>query len=93
MDFVCIKKCFWLSLIEEGQVISVDSEDEIPLSVRPFFEPKEKVEAEKTEDTIEENNEIEKLQAELDALGVPYDRRWGKAKLENALNLARRDKR
>ena len=93
MEFVCIKKCFWLSLIEENQVITVDKEEEIPPSVRPYFESKEKVEAEKIEAEEGKVDEVETLMTELEELGVSYDRRWSKTTLEGKLQLARRDKK
>ena len=95
-EYVCIHPCFWESLIEEDQVITVDNDEQIPLSVRPFFKSmtEEEVENSKveTEKENEENvDEIERLRAELEAFGKAFDRRWGRAKLENALTLAKRD--
>ncbi len=91
MNLICIKTCFWGTLITEGQVITVDSESEIPPSVRPFFDVQEKVEAEKI--IVKENkiNEITELRNELEKLGKPFDLRWSKATLEGKLQVARRD--
>ncbi|MDP2218542.1 MAG: hypothetical protein Q8J68_14790 [Methanolobus sp.] len=87
-NWLCTHKCFWESLVEEGQIITVDDIEEIPFSVRPFF--KDMAEISKVE-PVNEANEIEKLQMELEAMGKGFDRRWGKSKLMNTLQLARRD--
>lgn len=92
MDFICTHRCFWLSLIEEGQLVQVKDESEIPPSVRPFFETKEKVVAEKKEIVEAQMSELEEVRAELDKLGIPFDKRWSLVKLKNKLQLAKRDK-
>lgn len=42
------------------------------------------------EGTDKANDEVENLRGQLDALSKPYDRRWGKDKLEQELNKAKR---
>ena len=94
MEFVCIRTCFWDTLIKEGEVISKGSKEEIPPSVRPYFKSKTEVEAvaEKTEETEEtdEVDEVAGLQSELDALNIGFDRRWGTKKLKFALSQAKK---
>ena len=115
-EYVCVHPCFWESLIEEGQVITVENDEQIPLSVRPFFKSMtENCQRENeiygrspaslasfaiaeikgfnvTEEKDEENvDEIERLRMELESFGKAFDRRWGRAKLENVLTLAKRD--
>jgi len=92
MDFICIKKCFWDTLIEENELITVPNESAIPPSIRPFFNSKKEADALKAEIKEEsEDEKIEQLRAELDILGKPYDRRWGSGRLEGILQLAKRD--
>lgn len=91
IEVVCTKTCFWLSLITEGQVIPVENEDEIPPSVRPFFVSKEEAKISEVKVIEEKADEIEKIQMELEAMGKPVDRRWGLAKLQEVLTLAKRD--
>ncbi len=87
MKFVCIKTCFWVSLITRNQVVSVKEESEIPESVMPFFEKMEdfvKAEEEKKatevkpeEITVSPDDNLETLQEKADKLvGFAYDRRW-----------------
>ena len=91
-EFTCIRKCFWESLIEEGDIIKVEKDSDIPFSVRPFFDCKNKVDSSKEEIKENEVDKIDVLREEFESLGIPYDRRWGKTKLENSLQLAKRDK-
>ena len=92
IDFVCVKKCFWVSLREQDQIISVNDESDIPPSVRPFFDFKDKVEEEKASEEDVKVKRIAEIKAELEAMKVSYDSRWGIAKLEHALTMAKRDK-
>lgn len=92
IEYICVRRCFWLSLIEEGQIITADNESEIPPSVRPFFDYKDKVAAEKIVVVETEEAELEDIKAELEKRNIVFDRRWGRAKLEGALQMANRDK-
>ena len=90
-EFICVKKCFWNTLIEEGEVIKLDDKAIIPASIRPFFDVKEKIEIIKIKAEEDEVDRLEKVRAELDVMNKPYDRRWGIAKLESILQIAKRD--
>ena len=96
MEFVCIKTCFWDTLIKENlkEVAFKGNIEDIPISVRPYFKSKTEVEAgaEVSEEIegADEVDEVAGLQSELDALNVAYDRRWGAKKLKFALSQAKK---
>ena len=91
MELICTHDCFWLSLIKEGETITVEKEEEVPPSVRPYFEDKDKLDILKVKTGDEEVDEVERLRAEFEKAGKPYDRRWSKITLENKLQLIKRD--
>jgi len=91
--FVCIKKCQFNDVVEEGQILSFLSLEHIPFSIRPFFKPeptREEMEAQITEEE-EAKARLRNAQAELDELGIAYDRNAGIVALEEMITLARRD--
>lgn len=90
MKFVCIRKCFFKDrLFNEGETIHFDEKVSVPRHFQAIEEQPVK-EVEKEELKGDEPT-IENLQTELDSMGKAYDRRWGKAKLQAEIQIAKRD--
>lgn len=100
MKFICIKTCQRVSLIHEGDTITVSKDSDIHSSVRPFFteanedgSPKDPMkipmkEAPFVEDRVEasEDDTLKTLHEKADKIGVGFDRRWPKSKVIFAIN-------
>lgn len=93
MKFVCIRDCFWDTLIVEGEVKDFQSENEIPPSVRPYFKTLEEVKTDKEEKELASSSEddvLKALQAEADTLGMSYDGRWSAETLAFKIKQAKK---
>ncbi len=85
---VCVTKCFsGGNLYNEGDLRVFRDDEKIP----PHFQAEEVHEKEVKESEEEKEKNIAELQAELDINDIAYDKRWGKAKLESALAVAKKD--
>lgn len=90
--YVCIRKCYFQTrLWEEGDILHWT--EEIP-PVRHFQLTEGEPVVIKVEVKPETNDEddIEKVRAELDEAKVPYDRRWGITKLRHELIIAKKNR-
>ncbi|MFZ2937658.1 MAG: hypothetical protein WA066_03015 [Candidatus Omnitrophota bacterium] len=88
-EFVCVTKCFYNNVLyAEGSPYIATDDEKVP----HHFEERGKVEAKKEAKVEEVNDGIVTLQKQLDALGKPYDRRWGIPRLEGALHEAKLEK-
>lgn len=85
-EFVCIRKCFYKDILyDEGDPYIAKDDEKVP----HHFEPKVKVEEKHKLEQEEDQNTTTALREKLDAIGKPYDRRWGIRSLEKALHDAR----
>lgn len=85
VETVCIRKCFsGGNLYNEGDKRNFKDDEKIPAHFEPTAKHEEKVKEQKE---VEEKG-ITDLQAELDNMGIPYDKRWGKGSLEKAIAVA-----
>ena len=90
--FVCIKKCFWSTLIEVGQKIETTEEKLEENCIREYFitqEQNQKEETEKQDIARTQLQEADKLRLELEEAGKPWDRRWGVNRLRNEVQALR----
>lgn len=93
--YVCIRKCFFqVRLYEEGDVLNWDGDKNPPHHFKKINGDIAITEVKKVEEVSEDGDEdvIEKLRAEHEAIGSSFDRRWGKTKLEHALIIFKKDK-
>ncbi len=83
--YVCVTKCYHReNLYLEGDIIDAEEGVHIP----SHFEPVDKHEEKVKEQKEAEEKTITDLQDELDKMGIPYDKRWGKGSLEKAVAVA-----
>ena len=98
MKYRCIRKCYYgEKLWLEGDIFESKTDENIPRHFEKIETDKEDVKEDtkaitKEEETkvLTEEEEIERLRAECDRLGKPYDGRWGKFKLEQVIVLAKK---
>jgi hypothetical protein len=90
--FVCVETCFTKNqLFEAGETVMAE---EAPNKHFKLYDSDAKVKEVEREVEVKETEEaeIESLRAKFDELKSPYDRRWGKQRLENELIMARKNR-